>query len=102
MLAGIVFTLYGNFVTVGPLLTEYSMIENTLNIIIVPTLLAFYHVLLVAIVWVMHMSLIQNLTEKIENVPLIDVEKWALETVLLYRKFKDMYSIPLFVTISQK
>ena len=102
MLAGVVFTLYGNFVTVGPLLTEYSMIGNTLNIIIVPTLLAFYHVLLVAIVWVMHMSLIQNLTEKIENVPLIDVEKWAFDTVLLYRKFKDMYSIPLFVTISQK
>ena len=94
--------LFGNYIAVGPLLTEYSIIENIFNIAIVPTLLTFYHILLIAIIWVMHCSLIENLTDKISNVPLIDAEKWALDTILLYRKFQGVYSIPLFLTISQK
>ena len=87
---------------IGPLLTDYSMNERILNIIIVPTLLAFYHIILVAIILAMHCALFEKLTQKVSNVPLIDVEKWALDSILLYRKFRDAYSIPLFLTISQK
>ena len=94
--------LFGTFTAVGPLFTEYSETQNILNFVVVPSILVIYHTLFYTLLIVLLFSLFETLIERVTNAPLIDSEKWVLDTILLYQKFKDAYSLPLFILISLK
>ena len=94
--------LFGTFTAVGPLFTEYSKTKNILNFLVVPSILVIYHTLFYTLLNVMLFSLFETLIERVTNAPLIDSEKWALDTILLYQKFKDAFSLPLFIVLSAK
>ena len=94
--------LFGTFTAVGPLFTEYSETKNILNFVVVPSILVIYHTFYYTLLNTMLLSLFETLIERVTNAPLIDSEKWALDTILLYQKFKDAFSLPLFIVLSAK
>ena len=94
--------LFGTFTAVGPLFKEYSKTQNILNFVVVPSILVIYHTLFYTLLIVLLFSLFETLIERVTNAPLIDSEKWVLDTILLYQKFKDAFSLPLFIVISLK
>ena len=46
----------------------------------------------------MLLSIIQKMTEKVENVPCLEVESWAFETIKLFTRLKTAFNLPcLFI-----
>ena len=93
----------GNFLALVGEFREFSMMENILNLIIVPLFPTLWLLTFVFHVgYAMLLALIQKMTEKLENVPEKDVEKWIIDNLTIFKKFEPKFSLfcLIFLTLA--
>ena len=67
----------GEFLALEGQFSQLSMIEKMTNLLIIPVILSCWHTAFIAnTVIAMILALAQKLMEKLEKVPVIDVEIW--------------------------
>ena len=97
-LFGLFCVIFGNYLALSPKFPEYSIIQNILNLIFAFMLPWFWSSFIAFISLAMLLSIIQKMTEKVENVPCLEVESWAFETIKLFTRLKTAFNLPcLFI-----
>ena len=83
----------GQFLALEGQFSRLSMIEKMTNLLIIPVMLSWWHTALIAnSCLAMVMALAQKLMEKLENVPVKDVDLWIKDSLTLFNAFEQKIS----------
>ena len=82
----------GSFLTIGKLMTQYSLMENMMNHIIsyiIPFAWNRFFDTIAFFMWICH---IQTMKMKIENPPHLHRRQWIFDTITYYEKFQKHFN----------
>ena len=91
----------GDFLALEGQYSQLSMIEKITNLLIIPMVLSSWHAAFIVNVAVaMILALAQKLMEKLEKVPVKDIDIWIKDCLTLFNAFEQKIGIFCFLGIS--
>ena len=95
------FIRLGEFLALEGQFSQLSMIETMTNLLIIPLILSCWHTAFIAKTCIaMILALAQKLTEKLEKVPVKDVEIWVKDCLTIFNAFGQQISYLCLFLIS--
>ena len=97
---GIFCVIFGSYLALAPKFSENTTIQNVSNLILAFIIPWFWSSFILFVSFAMLLAVIQKMTEQVENVPNLDLESWAFDTINLFNKLQKSLNFPCLFIIT--